>query len=90
MSELTLAVVIVFCLLFAAVAVCVALLINNRMEMKRIEKWVCNPDSWCADNCLIHAKCFANSKDTGEAFKRLEHYCNNCPIAKAFEITFEQ
>ena len=66
-----------------ALASCIA---HDRIKEDRIKKMVYDRDSWCQDNCRHYAECYSVHEDPDDAWKELEDYCCQCPMAKAIDV----
>lgn len=65
-----------------ALGSCIA---HDKRKEKRIREMVCNDESWCNQNCKHYTYCFGIHGDPDEAWKELEDYCCQCPMARAID-----
>lgn len=71
------------CISLGAAMALSAWIVHDKHKDKIIKKLVMDDDSWCSANCRHYAECYINHKDPDDAWKKLEEYCYECPMAKA-------
>lgn len=62
-----------------------AWIMHDRHHDKRVKAMVMSTDSWCRNTCRHYADCFGHYKDPDDAWKALDEYCYDCPMAMAVE-----
>ena len=60
-------------------------IVRDKHKTNRIKEMVMKDDSWCIENCEKWAYCHSRHKDPDDAWKELEEYCYDCPLALAIE-----
>ena len=58
----------------------------DKRKEKRLRKMILESDSWCWANCRRLESCYGKHKDPDEAWKELQDYCSECPLARSIEL----
>lgn len=59
---------------------------HDKRKEKRIMNMVLDSESWCQRNCRLLEECYSNNEDPDDAWKVLDNYCCECPMAKAIDV----
>ena len=81
--------------IYVAVTIGVAITLGSwiaydKRRENRIKSMVYDCNSWCDANCRHHEYCFSQHEDPDDAWKELESYCMECPMAKAVDVWEQQ